>query len=270
MTKIEDISDTEFVHNQYRTTANLEARIRLHQQFSTNPYGWQHWVFDQLHLPAGSRVLELGCGPGNLWSDNIDRFPGNLSIILSDMSPAMLQTAKNKLGEYVLFRFACMDAQAIPFEAQHFDVVIANHMLPHVPDQKKALSEIQRVMKPGAHLYASTMGREHLREIAVLLRKLDPSLSSWGEKRPDSFSLENGAALLEPWFEAIELYRYEDAFHVTQVGPLVDYILSGRSKLPAEKQHEFTSFIRRELEQRGGAFHITKDAGLLTGIRKSN
>jgi ubiquinone/menaquinone biosynthesis C-methylase UbiE len=267
MTKIEEVANPEFVHNQYRTTANLEARIRLHQQFSTNPYGWQHWVFDQLHLPAGSRVLELGCGPGNLWSDNIDRFPGNLSIILSDMSPAMMQTAKNKLHENDLFHFGYFDAQAIPFEAQHFDVVIANHMLPHIPDLNVVLSEIQRVMKPGAHLYASTMGRKHLQEIAVLLRKFDPALSSWSEKPLGSFTLENGAELLAPWFNQITLHRYEDAFLVTQAQPLVDYILSGRLKLPPEKLHEFTSFVQREFEQCGGVFHITKDFGLLSGVR---
>jgi hypothetical protein len=34
---------------QYKTASNLNARIRLHQRFSTNPYGWHRWVFDQIH-----------------------------------------------------------------------------------------------------------------------------------------------------------------------------------------------------------------------------
>jgi SAM-dependent methyltransferase len=267
MTKVEDISNPEFVHNQYCSTANLEARIRLHQQFSTNPYGWHRWVFDHLYLPVDCTVLELGCGPANLWSDNFDCIPGNLKVVLSDKSPAMMDSVKNKFSEYNSFRFSYIDAQAIPFEAQSFDVVIANHMLPHVPDLKKALSEIWRVLKPGGRMYASTMGKGHLQEIAVLLGKFNPDLAAWGERRPDSFTLENGAELLAPWFNEITLHRYEDAFLVTQAQPLVDYILSGRLKLPPEKLHEFTSFVQREFEQCGGVFHITKDFGLLSGVR---
>ncbi|MEO6888365.1 MAG: transposase [Ktedonobacteraceae bacterium] len=45
---------------QYNTSANLTARIQLHERFSTNPTDWYRWVFDQLAIPPGSRVLELG------------------------------------------------------------------------------------------------------------------------------------------------------------------------------------------------------------------
>jgi hypothetical protein len=38
-------------HEQYKTAANLGARIALHRRFSANPYGWQHWVFDQFACP---------------------------------------------------------------------------------------------------------------------------------------------------------------------------------------------------------------------------
>jgi cyclopropane fatty-acyl-phospholipid synthase-like methyltransferase len=36
------------------------------KRFSTNPYGWLRWVFDQFDLPPGARVLEVGCGTGQL------------------------------------------------------------------------------------------------------------------------------------------------------------------------------------------------------------
>jgi hypothetical protein len=44
--------------------------VDLHARFSTNTYGWQRWLFDHFSLPAGSQVLELGCGPDLLWSEN--------------------------------------------------------------------------------------------------------------------------------------------------------------------------------------------------------
>ena len=59
-----------------------------------NPYGWFRWVFDALvKLPADARLLELGCGHGLLWKENIDRIPAGWHITLSDLSPGMLDAA---------------------------------------------------------------------------------------------------------------------------------------------------------------------------------
>ena len=50
------------VAKQYEVADNLNARISLHDKFSTNKYGWQRWVFDQLLVPSLGTILELGCG----------------------------------------------------------------------------------------------------------------------------------------------------------------------------------------------------------------
>jgi hypothetical protein len=60
------IIDAEYLRKEYQNATNLNARIRLHQRFSLNPYGWMRWVLDQLDLPPLCRILELGCGPGSL------------------------------------------------------------------------------------------------------------------------------------------------------------------------------------------------------------
>ena len=60
---------------QYRDDANLRARLDLHRRFSTNPQPWHRWVFDQLDLPDEADILEVGCGPGELWLQNLDRIP---------------------------------------------------------------------------------------------------------------------------------------------------------------------------------------------------
>ena len=55
------------ISEQYRNSHNLDARIALHDRFSTNKYDWMRWVFDHmLAAPAVSRVLEIGCGTGQL------------------------------------------------------------------------------------------------------------------------------------------------------------------------------------------------------------
>lgn len=263
MPKIAGLADEQYVAEQYRQPGNLNTRILLHQRFSTNKYGWHRWVFDQLHFPAQGRILELGCGPGDLWRENEDRLPEGWEILLSDLSAGMVHRASENLGGSCHpFGFQLIDAQSIPFSDQSLDGVLANHMLYHVPDRGRALEEVRRVLKAGGKLYASTVGLEHLREIRDLVTQFDARLSLWGGQTPDSFALENGATHLERRFARVTMARYEDAFLVTEPGPLIDYILSGTITLTADELPDFVDFVHREFRQRGGVFYVTKDSGI--------
>lgn len=176
------ISDQQYLlSEQYQDASNLNARIQLHDRFRTNKYGWCRWVFDQLNLSPETRVLELGCGTGRSWCENLNRVPRGWDITLSDLSLGMLQEAQRNLrGSQRHFEFEVIDAQAIPFEDESFDAVVANHVLYHVPDRTKAFSEIRRVLRPGGRFYASTVGQAHLRELYELVRRFDPSVDPWG------------------------------------------------------------------------------------------
>lgn len=257
---------------QYHNASNLNARVQLHRRFSTNKYGWCLWVFDQLDLPPQSRILELGCGPGGLWLGNIHRIPEDWDIVLSDLSCGMLQDAQRDLGtNQGRFHFATVDARSIPFDDKSFDVVIANHMLYHVPDRSAAFSEIRRVLSPGGRVYAATNGRAHLQELRELVERFDPSIA-FGT-RDYSFSLENGSAQLSKWFHMVTLRLYEDSLAITEADPLVAYILSSvgnaRSVLVGDKLAELVTSIERELTLHG-VIHITKDLGIFEACRRDD
>ncbi len=264
------MSDRQYLlTEQYQDGSKLDARVRLHEQFSTNEHGWPRWAFDRLGVPSEGRVLELGCGPGALWVENARRIPGDWDVVLSDLSAGMIQEARHALGELTgRFRFLVLDIQALPFEGGYFDSVIANHMLYHVPDVARALAEVRRVLKPGGKLYAATNGERHLQEMRDLVRVFDPGIACGPEEY--SFGLENGAAQLERCFEDIELYRYEDSLVVTEVDPLVAYVLSSFSNtsfgLGGDRAGEFAVFVERQLAARG-AIHISKDVGLFVALR---
>ena len=267
MNKLTD--QTYLQADQYKDSSNLDARIQLHQRFSTNKYGWARWVFDRLDLPAECDVLDVGCGPGYLWHKNIDRVPEGWDVTLSDFSPGMIHEAQQRLNaSQRSFRFGVVDAQAIAVAAESFDAVIANHVLYHVPDRAKAFAEIHRVLRPGGRFYASTVGEAHLRENRELVRRFDPEAALWGEHPPVSFLLENGCDQISQWFSEVTLERYEDALVVTEPEPLIAYVLSTAAKdvVVGHRRAEFVRFVERELASRG-SIHITKDSGMFEALK---
>ena len=266
------MDEQEYLAEQYKNGSNLDARMRLHRNFSTNKYGWHRWVFDQFSLPERCRILELGCGIGELWVENMTRIPEGWEIILTDFSAGMLKQAEERLSPHRHFQFEVVDAQStpLPFQSESFDAVIANHMLYHLSDRRAALSEVQRMLKPGGHFYAATNGSRRVSEVVELIRKFDATLASrWerGGSVGEPFSLENGAAQLSQWFGKVTRRRYEDGLAVTEAGPLVDYIMSGWMSLEGDRLEQFREFVEREMESSGGVIHITKDAGIFVSVR---
>jgi ubiquinone/menaquinone biosynthesis C-methylase UbiE len=216
-------------------------------------------------------LLELGCGPGSLWSSQPERIRPGWLITLSDLSPGMLDEARDRLDSLGLkIDYRAFDAQSIPFEDGTFDALIANHMLYHVPDRPKALAEIRRVLKPGGALIAATNGKGHMRDLDELVFRLIPEARIWKDAiRSAPFTLENGRAQLEPFFEDIQMQLYPDELIVTEPEPLIAYVLSGDAKhlLQGELLAQFRADVGREIAEKG-AIRIGKSSGLYNCHRR--
>jgi SAM-dependent methyltransferase len=253
------------VRSQYRTAANLNARIDLHARFSANPYPWQRWIFDHLAAPKRARILELGCGPATLWTGNLDRIPEGWDITLSDLSLGMLNAATNTLGEAACsFAKTVADAQSIPFGDGRFQVVLANHMLYHVPDRARALREIARVLAPAGMLYATTVGEGHMSELWALLEPDVPDIHARTARLTQPFTLENGPEQLHSAFARVWRYDYDDGLVLTEAEPVIVYLRSSPSltHLTTAQWDAIGARVTSAIA-RAGALHVRKVSGLL-------
>ncbi len=252
---------------QYSDSRNLDARAALHRDFSTSPLDWQTWVFTQLGLEPDTAVLECGCGPGWLWRQNLGRIPANCAITLTDLSPGMVAEAEAALtGSGINFHVREANIETLPFADDSFDVVVANHMLYHVPHLDNALAEIRRVLKPNGRLFAATNGDNHMRELKDLAQNIVGQAVShtWPQL---AFRLENGRDLLAPYFEDVSVVMFADGLAVTAVEPLMAYLRSMTlfsilqtddmaSQIAALEQHIADTIADQ------GAYHIQKETGL--------
>ena len=250
------------LRTQYQNATNINARIALHRDFSMNPEGWFPWLFRQMPLKPGMKVLELGCGNGALWLENLKRVPSEIHILLSDSSEGMVREVQRRLSADQRFSFQTIDMNQIPFPDQSFDLVIANHVLFYSNDLNHTLKEIRRVLKPEGVLAASTYGAKHMKEITELVQKFNPEIRLAAENLYDQFGLENGEAILKPYFRNVISRRYEDSIEISEADPLISYILSchgNQNRLLLDHYKEFRRFVEEKVRN---GFHITKDAGV--------
>jgi ubiquinone/menaquinone biosynthesis C-methylase UbiE len=124
----------QFSDDQYSSDNRLEARIQLYR-FCEHKTNLHHWIFDNLDFNNVTDVLELGCGNGTLWKENISKIPEDISIMLTDISNGMVDAARNTLSDSRgKFQFKVLDACRTRFHDASFQMIIANHMLYHIDD----------------------------------------------------------------------------------------------------------------------------------------
>lgn len=275
--------------DQYKNASNLDVRIQLHKDYSVNEIRWFPWIYQQLDIKSGMKVLELGCGTGGLWTENMEKLPEQVDIYLSDQSAGMAEDARNNIRQAqkelrqktaksvgnpieqaekaennkTQFHFKVFDCEKIPYKDKSFDLVVANHVLFYIEDRQKVYEEINRVLKPGGIFVCSTYGKGHMKEITQLVQDFDADIVLSEKNLYDVFGLENGKEELETFFSKVEQRLYEDYLLVDKAEPIVDYILSchgNQHEHLSRRYLEFKDYVRQKLKKE--PFRITKMAGI--------
>jgi SAM-dependent methyltransferase len=255
-----------YLKNQYGTKTNLQIRVETHEKYSFPKQDFTGWVLDQIAWRGRERVIDVGCGSG------IYREPAQqrtAHYIAGDLSFGMVQSLPTDVPRLNL------DVQHLPLADESVDVILANHMLYHVPDQDAAAAHFARVLRPGGYLLAATnTGRNRL-ELDELLTTVGDDL---GFDLPaghfnDSlltFTLEDGAVLLERHFAHVEKHELASAFVFPDPEPVIAYIGSMRGKLlevapPSVTWENIADQLRQRLTAhiaQHGEFRVNKKAGV--------
>jgi ubiquinone/menaquinone biosynthesis C-methylase UbiE len=110
------------------------------------------YIVDGLGVSEGSDILDIGCGTGILF-DMLRRKVGSEGSVTGvDFSFEMAQKAHRNFP-FPNVNVVDADAVTLPFADSSFDVAVAFAAFPHFSDQKKALDETHRVLKPNAKFY---------------------------------------------------------------------------------------------------------------------
>lgn len=140
-------------------------------------------LIDQARLRASDRILDIGCGTGNLTVLVAKRYPA-ATVVGLDPDPASLDRARRKaVRNKITASFDQAFAEALPYPDASFDVVLCALALHHVTEEHRiqALREIARVLRPGGNFHLLEMAKsDDFRPINRLVHRSRHG-RTWGE-----------------------------------------------------------------------------------------
>lgn len=129
--------------------------------------GGRQWVCSR----ACGEVLEIALGTGR----NLSHYPRGVRITSVELSPAMLELARRRAVELdIKADLREGDAQTLPFADESFDTVVSTLSLCTIPDDRRAVAEAARVLRPGGRLLLLEHVRSPNAAVRAVQRLLDP------------------------------------------------------------------------------------------------
>ena len=124
-------------------------------------------------LKRGQRVLDVGTGTGILIPFLLEAVGSTGHVTAIDFAEKMVEACKAKYANLPNVNIAVQQVENLDFPPETFDAVTCFGLFPHLENKQKALSQMNRVLKPGgkliiAHALSSNELRAHHRNAAVV------------------------------------------------------------------------------------------------------
>jgi ubiquinone/menaquinone biosynthesis C-methylase UbiE len=223
-------------------------------------------------------VLDIGCGAGAYVEPTLARLTAEAHLLAADQSMGMLRdVASRPIAHRVSLLNA--DAMYIPLPDSCCIVVLANHMLYHVPRIEQALAESRRVLSPGGYLVAATNARNSMEtfvlEVEAACKALGYPITVPPSPARTRFTLENGGALIESFFANVQRDIVDSDLVFPEAAPAVAYIHSLRHayapQLPKGLSWEaLMKQIERQIESKvaaRGEYRVPKTTGVFVAVK---
>ena len=159
---------------------NQTERLRRHYDRRAEDYDRLIALLERMLIGAGrewvcsralGEVLEIGVGTGR----NLYFYPTEVHLTGVELSPKMLEIARRRARESgIKADLRVGDAQHLPFPDASFDTVVATLALCTIPDDRRAVIEAARVLRPGGRLLLLEHVRSPLLPVRVLQGILNP------------------------------------------------------------------------------------------------
>ncbi|MFN2557956.1 MAG: class I SAM-dependent methyltransferase [Nitriliruptorales bacterium] len=191
-------------------------------------------------LQLGEQVLDVGCGTGIVARLAAPSVGPSGRVVGIDISPDMLAVAQASVGDLAV-EWKEADAHNLPFPDASFDVVLSQQVVQFLPDRRRALTEMRRVLRPGGRTLVSAWSSiQQAPGFAALGRALESHVGpeSAAAVRDQGFGLSDpealGAALQKAGFDNVTVSTHRRVIDYPSVEEFVHRYLEVVARLVPE------------------------------------
>jgi len=188
-----------------------------YERFWARQLAPSHDLLMELAAPRpGDHVLDVACGTGLVTFRAAHQIGARGRVVGTDLSAEMVNAIAARAAEHgVRGEFLRQDAESLEFPDASFDVVLCALGLMYVPDARKAMREMRRVLRPGGRAVASVWGARKNCGWAEIFPIVERRVAS--EVCPLFFMLGTGESLADSFAEAgftnVEAHRITTVLH---------------------------------------------------------
>jgi ubiquinone/menaquinone biosynthesis C-methylase UbiE len=255
-----------------------EAAAEYDRAFAHVTAHFMPFLLRAAHLAPGLRVLDIATGTGLSAEAALAAVGPTGHVTAADLSPAMAEKARERLGRAPNVLVSVEDGQALSFSDGSFDAVLCNLGLMFFPNPVRGLSEFRRVLRPGGRAAVSVntaVERSYNHQINLIIARHVPSLA---EAVSRTFALGEASRLQslfsEAGFEDIETDIVKHTFVLPSFDAYYGPFERGGAStgqalaaLPEEIRRAVREEVRRDLADTGGPIEAEAEYRIVSGRR---
>lgn len=242
-------------------TKNQQANFRysLYERYGTSGQRWHEWLFQQLLLGPETRVLDVGCGHGNVWRGSWREIPVGCQITLLDKEMDGLQylhgiylERRRELAEGAAFSFLCEDTEEWECPAERYDLILAGHLWNYIREKDGLLRKLHRGLAEGGRLVSTFTSQVSVGDVNRLLEPVlhRRVLEAYEERRRDFVGQMEG--LFAGEFARVSRKVFRNGLRIDQAEQLLSYLCNLDGELDSRirtRESEMRKYLQELIRQ---------------------
>ena len=176
-----------------------------------------------------------------------------------DISDGIMQPGKKVASECHL-EFQNASADNLPFGENTFDIVIARHMLYHMPDVAKVMQEVKRVLKPGGKFIITLNSMDNKPIFNHIIQKIKEKFGFVIVRNANVINTENIQRFLAPHF-SFSVYEFRTSYPIESTSPFIEYFKTYQTTFERELTESEWRDVLTEAERELSSL-MAKDSNL--------